>query len=71
LHHPQAFSWPPLLTMASHSGGDLERERLTVLEMRAAVQSDARNADDREFHGQHIAFLAVGIIAGRAMHGAD
>ena len=56
LHQPHWLSWPPLLTIAFHRrsvfglvvGGDLKRERLGVLEMRAAVQPDAGDAGHGE-----------------------
>src|SRR6185295_7218884 len=40
-------------------GGDLERERLALLEVRAAVETDTRDAENGELHRQHVAFLAA------------
>src|SRR5207237_1215038 len=42
--------------------GDLERERLGVLECRAAVEPKAGNADDGELHRQYVAGLAARVI---------
>src|SRR5258706_9556238 len=50
---------------------NLKREGLIVLELRAAVQPDAGNADRGELDREDITLLAVGIVARRAVHGAD
>ena len=50
-------------------GGDHERERFAVLELRAAVEAQARDAADGEIDRQHVALLAGRVIAGRAMDG--
>src|SRR5262249_45972909 len=52
-------------------GGDLERERLVVLERRPAIEAEAGNAGDCELDRQHVARLARRIIAGRPMDGFD
>src|SRR6185295_16915961 len=44
-------------------GGDLEGERLGVLERRAAVETEAGNAEDGELHRQNIAGLAARVVA--------
>src|SRR3546814_14824379 len=54
-------------------GGDLERERLAVLERRASVQADAGDARHGELDGQYVALLAGRKIPRRAVdrpHGA-
>src|SRR5580704_4125304 len=43
--------------------GDLEGKRLAVLERRAAVETEAGNAEDGELHRQHIAGLAARVVA--------
>src|SRR6266545_2689820 len=43
--------------------GYLEGERLAVLERRAAVETEAGNAEDGELHRQHIAGLAARVVA--------
>src|SRR5882672_570018 len=45
--------------------GDLEGERLAVLERRAAVETKAGNAEDGELHRQNIAGLAARVVARR------
>src|SRR5437762_7647056 len=45
--------------------GDLEGERLAVLERRTAVEPEAGNAEDGELHRQHIAGLAARVVARR------
>ncbi len=50
--------------------GDLEGERLAVLELRAAVETETRNPQDGELHGQHIAFLASRIVSWRRVNRA-
>ena len=52
-------------------GGDLEREGFAVLELRAAVQADAGDADDGECNREHVSLLASGVVGGRAEHLAD
>src|SRR5690606_38868984 len=49
-------------------GRDLERERLALLEHRPSVQADAGDAQHGELDGEHVAGLAAGEIARRAMH---
>src|SRR5437870_3419670 len=43
--------------------GDLKGERLAVLERRAAVETEAGNAEDGELHRQNIAGLAARVVA--------
>src|SRR5437667_4376100 len=45
--------------------GDLEGKGLAVLECRAAVETEAGNAEDGELHRQHIAGLAARVVARR------
>jgi hypothetical protein len=52
-------------------GGDLEGESFGLWKLRAAIEADARDANDGELNRQHVAFLAVRIIPRRAIHGAD
>src|SRR5574337_309027 len=52
-------------------GGDLERERLAVLEGRPAVEPEAGDAEHRELDGQHVTLPARRIVAGRAVDRAD
>src|SRR5690606_37955386 len=47
--------------------GDLERERLALLEHGPAVEAEAGNPQHGEVHREHIAFLAAGEIP-RRMH---
>src|SRR5262249_38735735 len=51
--------------------GDLEGKRLVVLEGRAAVETETRNAEHGESHRQHIALLATRVIGRRFMNGGD
>jgi len=44
---------------------DLKRKGLTVLERRAAVETETGNAQNRELHRQHIALLAARVVARR------
>lgn len=43
--------------------GDLEREGFVVLERGTAVETNTGDADDREFHCEHVARLAGRVIA--------
>src|SRR5690606_39300276 len=52
-------------------GGDLEREGFGLGEGGAAVEADAGDAADGEVHHQHVALLAVGVVAGGAVDAAD
>src|SRR5881296_3362986 len=45
--------------------GDLEGKGLAVLERRAAVATEAGNAEDGELHRHHIAHLAARVVARR------
>jgi hypothetical protein len=51
-------------------GRDLKRESFVMLERGAAVEAETRDAGDREFHRQHVALLAGGIVTGCTMDGA-
>src|SRR3977135_2882662 len=44
--------------------GDLKRESFVMLERGTAVEADTRDAGDREFDRQHVAFLAGGVVTG-------
>src|SRR5204862_384759 len=52
-------------------GGNLERKRLAVGKERAAVQAEARDAEDGKVYGQHVTSLARGKVGGGAVDGAD
>ena len=52
-------------------GGDLEGERLAVLERVPAVEADARHAAHRELDRQDVARLAAGKVGRRPVHRAD
>src|SRR5690606_35415482 len=52
-------------------GRHLERERLAVLERRAAVEAHAGDAHYREVDRQHVALLAIGIVPGGVVDGVD
>src|ERR1700712_1017663 len=41
-----------------------------MLEHGNAVEANARDAGDSEFHRQHVALLAGGVVTGRAVDGA-
>src|SRR5258708_16177025 len=54
-------------------GGDLKRESLVMLERGTAVEADAGDAGDCEFHRQYVALLAGWVVTGCAVdatHGA-
>ena len=51
--------------------GDLERERLVVLEHRAAIETGAGDSGHGELHGQHIGLFAAWIVAGCMVDGSD
>src|SRR6516164_7332564 len=42
-----------------------------MLEHRTAVEAETGDAEDREFHCQHVALFSAGIVAGRTVHGTD
>src|SRR4029453_18515497 len=48
---------------------DLEGKGLAVLELRAAVETETRNAQNGELHRQHIALLAARVVTGRLVNG--
>src|SRR4051794_12333267 len=81
LHQPHALCSPPLpdngvpvaVGLLLIVGGDLERESFAMLERGTAVETDTWDARHREFHHQHVAGLAGGVVTGRAVdraHGA-
>src|SRR5229473_5065868 len=45
-------------------GGDLKRESFVMLERGTAVEADAGDAGDCEFHRQHVALLAGWVVTG-------
>src|SRR5262249_4822076 len=51
-------------------GGDLEREGFVMFEHRAAVDTDARDAGNREFDDQHITCLAGWVVTRCTADGA-
>src|SRR5262249_3689759 len=51
-------------------GGDLEREGLVMFEYRTAVETDARDAGNREFDDQHITGLAGWVVTGCTVYAA-
>ena len=79
LHQPQALSWPPWPTdgvpvavgLGLVGGGDLEREGLAVSEGGPAVEPHAGQAEHGELDHQHVSLLAIGVVARRAVDGAD
>src|SRR5688572_11730888 len=44
---------------------DLKRDSLALLELRAAVEAQTRNAQNGELHRQYIALLAPAVVTGR------
>jgi hypothetical protein len=46
-------------------GRDLEGKRLAVLELRAAVETETRNAEHGELYRQHVSLLAARVVGGR------
>lgn len=56
---------PQLIGLGLVVRRDLEQKRLAVLEGRAAIQPQARDAQHRELHRQHVALLACVLVAGR------
>src|SRR5262245_15849825 len=51
-------------------GGDLEREGFVMFERRTAVETDTRDAGNREFDDQHITGLAGWVVTGCTVYGA-
>src|SRR5258705_2262215 len=51
-------------------GGDLNGESFVMLERGTAVEAHTRDAGDCEFHRQHVALLAGGIVTGCTVDGA-
>src|SRR5436190_6832371 len=49
-------------------GRDLEGKGLVVLELRAAVETETRNTQNGELHGQFIALLAAWVVTGRLVN---
>src|SRR5687768_2230114 len=47
---------------------DLEGKGLALLELRAAVETETGNAENGEFHRQHIALLAARVVTGRLVN---
>ena len=58
--------------IVGNGGRDLKRERFVVLEHRPSVEAEARDADHRKLHGQHVSFLAQRKVSrSGAVHGVD
>ena len=51
-------------------GGDLKRKSFVMLERGTAVEAKTRDAGNREFHRQHVALLAGGVVTGGTVDGA-
>ena len=55
---------PPTVRLFLIVRRDLEGKGLTVLELRAAVETETGNAQNLELHRQHIALLAARVVTG-------